>query len=475
MSFKHSSEDGYPTPTSTEQRRLEIILSQHRPPPDHPKPTLQKNVHMQWLVRNFSQGFPERFISQDASQPWLFFWTLQGFYFIGAELDPQNKQRCIDTIMACQHPDGGFGGGPGQFPHLLSTYAAVSALACVGRPGPEGGWDQIDRAKLYSFFMSLKQPDGSFLVSRDSEVDIRGIYCLLCVATLLNMLTPELVAGTSSFVASLQTYEGGFASASHPYYIADTPSLETLADYPRPALGEAHGGYTFCALASWILLRPLMDKMELERVPEINIRNLTRWLALMQGSEIELGGFKGRTNKLVDVCYSWWVGGCFALLRSLGVGVHHTVPSQQQVDNEDDDEQWSDVDDDVFNRFAIQEYVLYAGQHPAGGLRDKPPKVSDAYHTLYALSGLSTAQHYAAPSEEVRERLRKEWKQIHDDPLDEWHRAAYVEARAWSEEEGASMYINGPGDRLNAAHPVLNLTITHVGRIMLHFYKQNQS
>lgn len=53
--------------------------------------------------------------------------------------------RCIDTIMACQHPGGGFSGGPGQFPHLLPTYAAVSALAVVGRPGPGGGWDQIDR------------------------------------------------------------------------------------------------------------------------------------------------------------------------------------------------------------------------------------------------------------------------------------------------------------------------------------------
>jgi hypothetical protein len=48
---------------------------------------------------------------------------------------------------------------------------------------------------MYKFFMSLKQPDGSFVVSRNAEVDIRGIYCLLVVATLLDMLTPELIAG----------------------------------------------------------------------------------------------------------------------------------------------------------------------------------------------------------------------------------------------------------------------------------------
>ena len=153
---------------------------------------------------------------------------------------------------------------------------------------------------MYSFFMSLKQPDGSFLVSEDSEVDVRGIYCLLCVAYLLNILTPELVAGTAEFIASLQTYEGGFASASQPFYSSSPPSPSSLLEYPRPPLGEAHGGYTFCALASWVLLKPFIDQQE--KSPEINLRSLTRWLVSMQGSKAELMGFRGRTNKLVDAC-----------------------------------------------------------------------------------------------------------------------------------------------------------------------------
>ena len=47
--------------------------------------------------------------------------------------------------MTCQHPDGGFGGGPGQVGQLLPTYGVVCTLAIVGRPGPGGGWDQIDQ------------------------------------------------------------------------------------------------------------------------------------------------------------------------------------------------------------------------------------------------------------------------------------------------------------------------------------------
>lgn len=53
--------------------------------------------------------------------------------------------RIIDKVLAWQHPDGGFGGGPGQAAHLLPTYASVCILAIAGRPGPGGGWDQIDR------------------------------------------------------------------------------------------------------------------------------------------------------------------------------------------------------------------------------------------------------------------------------------------------------------------------------------------
>lgn len=169
MSSSDTRIDSYPTASTKEQLQTEKILFQHRPANGLPKPVLQKNQHLQYLVRNFSQGFPPRFISQDASQPWLVFWTVQCFYALGAALDPQNKQRyelhrccvrdglskriinyrCIETILACQHPDGGFGGGPGQFAHLLPTYAAVSALAVVGRSGPGGGWDQIDRCILH--------------------------------------------------------------------------------------------------------------------------------------------------------------------------------------------------------------------------------------------------------------------------------------------------------------------------------------
>lgn len=35
--------------------------------------------------------------------------------------------------------------------------------------------------------------------------------------------------------------------------------------------------------------------------------------------------------------------------------------------------------DGLYDRMALQEYILYAGQHPVGGLRDKPPKYAFNY------------------------------------------------------------------------------------------------
>jgi protein farnesyltransferase subunit beta len=247
-----------------------------------------------------------------------------------------------------------------------------------------------------------------------TNFDTRGIYCLLVTATLLNIMTPELVEGTATFLASCQTYEGGFSSASHPFYSAEA---DRAFRAPKPNLGEAHGGYTFCALASWVLLQSYLnleapgdshpgadntDERRSQRQwatehtterPKINLKRLTRWLVNMQGSEMELGGFRGRTNKLVDGCYSWWCGGSFSLLEALGVGglqnltardvevgevidpqptyAKNTVSSRQ---SEEEHEGWDDVDESLFNRKALQEYILLAGQHPAGGLRDKPPK-----------------------------------------------------------------------------------------------------
>lgn len=94
------------------------------------------------------------------------------------------------------------------------------------------------------------------------------------------------------------------------------------------------------------------------------------------------GGFSGRTNKLVDGCYNHWVGGCWALLENI-VSYH-----------------------DLWDRAALQNYTLYCCQNESGGgLRDKPGKGPDAYHTNYTLAGLSGAQYRYTYSGSAQDRL----------------------------------------------------------------------
>lgn len=339
-------DDSFPTATSISQKSAVALLVK---PPISPSSTskipqgiLDVNLHLGYLGRHLLQGLPGKYTSQDASQSWLLFWSLQSLSILKVELDEGNKQRASETILAMQNPLGAFGGGPGQAPHLLPTYAAICTMGMVGSPST---WSQINRPLLYQFFMSLKEPDGSFRVSQRGEVDVRGVYCLLAVAKLLGMMTEELVEGTREWVKSCQTYEGGFASAA----------IGGVGKAGVP-LGEAHGGYTFCALAAWVLLEsefPCGDALG-----SINLKSLRRWLVNMQGGEEELCGFRGRTNKLVDGCYSWWVGGCFKLLDELD-------ELQGRA---------GDATEPFWNPEGLKQYILYAAQHPAGGLRDKPPK-----------------------------------------------------------------------------------------------------
>lgn len=86
---------------------------------------------------------------------------------------------------------------------------------------------------------------------------------------------------------------------------------------------------------------------------------------------------------MVDGCYGWWVGGLFAVVDSLvrpGLDVGkkgEAVVGGEKAKGKEEDGEWEDSEPEgemLFNRVALQEYVLLAAQHEKGGLRDKPGK-----------------------------------------------------------------------------------------------------
>lgn len=91
---KHLPNDSYPTPTSILQASTERILASHVPNLTFEADCeLNRNTHVQFIARVMLQGFPTKYISQDASQPWLMFWILESFSILQVGLDPGNKQR----------------------------------------------------------------------------------------------------------------------------------------------------------------------------------------------------------------------------------------------------------------------------------------------------------------------------------------------------------------------------------------------
>jgi len=96
-------------------------------------------------------------------------------------------------------------------------------------------------------------------------------------------MTDEIRDGVGDYITSLQTYEGGIAAS--PYE-------------------ESHGGYTYCGFAAMCCI---------EETQKLNLSKLLFWATNRQ-LPFE-GGFNGRTNKVVDACYTFWIGAVFALLN----------------------------------------------------------------------------------------------------------------------------------------------------------------
>ncbi|KAG5476449.1 hypothetical protein LSCM1_04155 [Leishmania martiniquensis] len=204
-------------------------------------------------------------------------------------------------------PVMGFAGGASQQePHIASSYAACCALAMLSRYEDGASLRQLPRAAIKRWLLALRNEDGSFRVHGGGESDIRASYCAAVMTALLGLddpmtfdgeagrrefvddvrNVPVLTVQTARFVAACQTHEGGFACSA--------------------TASEAHGAYTQCGLASLLVMKqPYM----------VHQASLRRWLAARQ-LNCE-GGFNGRTNKLVDSCYSYWVGTSHVLLRTV--------------------------------------------------------------------------------------------------------------------------------------------------------------
>jgi protein farnesyltransferase subunit beta len=252
----------------------------------------------------------------------------------------------ISTFFSLQNHSGGFGGGHGHNSHLATTYGALLSIALVGG---EDVFRLIDRKAMWHWLGRLKQADGGFRITEGGEEDTRGAYCALVIISLLSLPielppdSPARATGLSTFndrlgtyISRCQTYEGG---------IAGTPG------------NEAHGAYVFCAVGCLCLLGPPHETL----TRYLDFDSLVGWLSTRQYAPE--GGLAGRTNKLVDGCYSHWIGDVFPIVQAALNGPMTVEDYQQKPEV-----------GDLYSSEGLARYIICCCQAQPGGLRDKPSK-----------------------------------------------------------------------------------------------------
>ncbi|KAI4838578.1 protein farnesyltransferase subunit beta [Plasmodium brasilianum] len=254
---------------------------------------LEKQKHFKFcldifFLKNLKLNFLE------ASKPWIFYWCIHAIYILYNDLEIEQKlskgtfsyiKKCVFLYLnKIKNEKDAFGGGLNQYTHIATTYATVCVFIYL-HDEENNFLSFLDKKKLHTYILKLKCKDGSFRVHKNGEIDMRGTYCAISICSMCHILTNEVKKNVEKYIMSCQNYEGGFTSEKFQ---------------------ESHGGYTYCALATLCILG---------KIKKINLNNLMIWLINKQGN-LE-GAFMGRTNKLVDACYSFWIGSIFFLINEI--------------------------------------------------------------------------------------------------------------------------------------------------------------
>ena len=344
----------------------------------------QRERHIKYLLRCLSV-LPNAYISMDTSRMTILFFALSGLDLLNALDKIQNETTNIinwiyslqilpentDTAATGDKNKCGFRGShflgydfnvEGSFTssceyegsHIAMTYSALLSLLIL-----KDDLSRVNKEAIVMGLKSLQLDNGSFYSTPEgSENDMRFLYCGCCVSYLLQDWRGVDRVKAMSYVKN---------SLGYDYGVSQGPQL------------ESHGGSTFCAVASLVLMGGL-DECFTQRQQE----KLKRWCMVRQKN-----GFQGRPNKPVDTCYSFWVGGTLHLLGAYP----------------------------MIDPAANQEFLLSTQNPLVGGFSKWPDVMSDILHTYFGLCGLSLMNLYdlqpISPALNISVRTEKHLEQVH--------------------------------------------------------------
>jgi geranylgeranyl transferase type-1 subunit beta len=234
--------------------------------------------YFEMLIR----GLPRSVSGFDMNRMTVLLFALNSLDCLGVKLAPKTRDYCIDWIYARQCSTGGFDGSSFHAPfpraHLVSTYSAVVCLAIL-----RDDLTRLRKRELASFIGGMQSSlNGGFCAEEEAmdDIDARFVYCACALVSMLNLGKVFDETKCVSFLEACQAYDGGFGM--------------------QPGL-ESHGGGCYTCLASFALLK--------SKVP--NRDAVVQFLCGLQQAE----GFAGRTQKVEDTCYGFWVGAALCMVQ----------------------------------------------------------------------------------------------------------------------------------------------------------------
>lgn len=321
------------------------------PDSNAPELTLLRKRHEKFLLRLLDILPGDRFASFETSRMTMLFFVVSGLDVLGTldeSISESRRQEIIDWIYSLQVETGFLGTSFLKWPpdadagldrqiinnsvHIAMTYTALATLVILG-----DDLSRINAKGFLSALSNLQNSDGSFMASlEEKSCDMRFVYCAASICTFLNSFDGIDKAAMSNYIVQSLTYEGAFGQG---------PGL------------EAHGGSTYCAVASLAMLGKL-DSLDDDKKDKC-----IKWCSMRLNE-----AFNGRPNKVDDTCYTFWVGGALKLLS----------PSEKFVDE--------------LIRNCV-DYVFSTQDGITGGLAKWPDLTPDPLHTYLGLAGLALSSY----------------------------------------------------------------------------------
>ncbi|QIW97131.1 hypothetical protein AMS68_002649 [Peltaster fructicola] len=267
------------------------------------------------------------------------YWGLTALHVLG-QPDALPRDDILKYVLSCLHDNGGFSAAPQHDPHMLFTIYGVQIVTMLD------GFNELERqlpdgrAKIGRYVASLQQPNGTFAGDSWGETDTRFLYGAFNALSLLGLMPhqqpdqPPLVdvAAALAHIRASQNFDGGFGTSPG---------------------AESHAGQIFTCVAT-LKITGQLDSF----LGESGKDRLGAWLSERQLSS---GGLNGRPEKLVDVCYSWWVMSSMAMIDRL-----HWIDKEK-----------------------LTSFILECQDPSQGGFADRPGDMVDVFHTNFGIAGLS--------------------------------------------------------------------------------------